>query len=77
MDISVLAAATAAAISPLLVKGAEKFVEESGKDAYSKTNKLGSVDRLHRLPGCDKIVNMQDRKQSPTFVKTYDLLQLI
>lgn len=36
MDISVLAPATAAALSPLLTKGAEKFVEEFGKDAYSK-----------------------------------------
>jgi hypothetical protein len=50
MDINVLAAATAAALAPLLASGAEKFAEEFGKDAYSKT-KL-ALDKLReRLKG--------------------------
>ncbi len=50
MDINVLATATAAALLPLLARGAEKFAEEFGKDAYSKT-KL-ALDKLReRLKG--------------------------
>jgi hypothetical protein len=50
VDISVLAAATAAALAPLLASGAEKFAEEFGKDAYSRS-KL-ALDKLRqRLKG--------------------------
>jgi len=53
MDIPVLAAATAAALSPLLTKGAEKFVEEFGKDAYSQAK--AALDKLReRLKGKPK-----------------------
>jgi len=46
MDIPTLAAATAAALSPLLTKGAEKFVEEFGKDAYGQAK--AALDTLRR-----------------------------
>lgn len=50
MDISVLATATAAALLPLLTKGAEKFVEEFGKDAYGRAKT--ALDKLReRLKG--------------------------
>ena len=53
MDVAALAAAAAAAIAPLLAKGAEKFVEEFGKDAYEKGKLL--LDRVRgRLKGKPK-----------------------
>lgn len=46
MDIAALAATAAAVLAPLLAKGAEKFAEEFGKDAYEKGKTL-----LDRVPG--------------------------
>jgi hypothetical protein len=40
MDPTTLAAAAAAALASLLAKGAEKFAEEFGKDAYEKGKDL-------------------------------------
>ena len=50
MDVVALAATAAAVAAPLLAKGAEKFVEEFGKDAYGKAKTL--LDRVRgRLKG--------------------------
>ena len=50
MDVTTLASAVSAAIVPLLTKGAEKFIEEFGKDTYGKAKKL--LDRVRgRLKG--------------------------
>lgn len=40
MDVPELATAIAALLAPFLAKGAEKFVEEFGKDAYAKSKAL-------------------------------------
>jgi len=50
MDISALSVAVAAALAPMLAKGAEKFAEEFGKDVYEKGKTL--LDRVRsRLKG--------------------------
>ena len=46
MDVAALAAAAAAALAPFLAKGAEKFVEEFGKDTYEKGKAL--LDRVRK-----------------------------
>jgi hypothetical protein len=50
MDVATLATTVAVAVAPLLAKGAEKFVEEFGKDVYEKSKTL--LDRVRkRLKG--------------------------
>ena len=50
VDVSALAAGVAAALTPYLVKGAGKFAEEFGKDAYEKAGALLAALR-RRLAG--------------------------
>jgi len=50
VDVSALAAGVAAALTPYLVKGADKFAEEFGKDAYEKAGALLAALR-RRLTG--------------------------
>jgi len=50
VDVSTLAAGAVAALAPYLVKGAGKFAEEFGKDAYEKAGALLAALRK-RLAG--------------------------
>jgi hypothetical protein len=50
VDVSALAAGVAAALTPYLVKGADTFAEEFGKDAYEKARALLAALR-RRLAG--------------------------
>jgi len=54
VDVAALAMTVAAVLAPLLAKGAEKFAEEFGQDAYEKSKAL--LDRVRsRLKGKPKI----------------------
>lgn len=53
VDVSALAAGAVAALAPYLVKGAGKFAEEFGKDAYEKAGVLLAALRK-RLAGRPK-----------------------
>jgi len=53
VDISALATSVVAVLTPYLVKGAGKFAEEFGKDAYEKTGALLAALR-RRLAGKPK-----------------------
>jgi len=67
MDLATLAAAAAALVAPLLAKGAEKFVEEFGKDAYGKAKAL--LDRvrgrLKQKPEAEKALVACEQSPGP------------
>ena len=67
MDVAALGAAVAAVVAPLLAKGAEKFVEEFGKDAYGKGKALlGRVrNRLKGKPKAEKALAACEQAPGP------------
>lgn len=67
MDVAALATAVAAVVAPLLAKGAEKFVEEFGKDAYERGKALlGRVrNRLKGKPEAEKALVACEQASGP------------
>ncbi len=67
MDVAALAAAAAAVVAPLLAKGAGKFAEEFGKDAYEKgKGLLGRVrNRLKGKPEAEKALAVCEQSPGP------------
>lgn len=67
MDVAALAAAAAAVVAPLLAKGAGKFAEEFGKDAYEKgKGLLGRVrNRLKGKPEAEEALAVCEQSPGP------------
>jgi hypothetical protein len=77
MELSLLANAAAAALSPLLAKGAGKFAEEFGKDAYNKA-KVGLDalrSRLTGKPGAEKALTACERADPKGTVQLAGVVQ--
>jgi hypothetical protein len=67
MDVATLATTAAATLAPLLAKGAGKFVEEFGKDAYEKGKDLLDRvrNRLKGKPEAEKAITVCEQSPGP------------
>lgn len=67
MDVAALGATVVAVVAPLLAKGAEKFVEEFGKDAYERGKALLSRvrNRLKGKPEAEKALAACEQSPGP------------